>query len=145
MRDRVEETVPEAADAESIEAPEENPFTGVQLESSDEQFFGSQGPATGAEAGSFGTAAAPMEDFHSNLPAIDLPSVDLPPVDEENAAAGVELKETPPLESVEPTEVARQKGIVRSCGHGSASRIARPFAGSGGDECQRDSATAASC
>jgi YHS domain-containing protein len=101
---RVEETVPEAADAESIEAPEENPFTGVQLESSDEKFFGSQGPATGAEAGSFGTAAAPMEDFHSNLP-----SVDLPPVDEENAAAGVELKETPPLESVEPTEVARQK------------------------------------
>ena len=106
--------LPEGADVGSVEAPEENPFTGVQLNTSDAQFFESQGPTTGVEAGSFGDQAAPMEDFSSNLPAIDLPSVDLPPIDDEAAGSRAELFKTPIAESIQPTEVDPQAKTTTS-------------------------------
>jgi len=103
--------LPGGVDGDSVKAPEENPFTGVQLNTSDAQFFNIQGPTTGVDAGSFGDAASPMEDFNSNLPAIDLPSVDLPsvdlpPVDDEDADAQAELIETPTGVTIQPTEDA---------------------------------------
>jgi len=103
-----EEMVPAAADVESAVAPEENPFTGVQLNTSDAQFFENQGQPNGVDAGSFGDPAAPMEDFNSNLPAINSPSVDLPPVDAEAAGADVELIEMPAEEPIQPTAGATQ-------------------------------------
>lgn len=93
--------VPDATDIESAKAPEENPFTGVQLNTSDAEFFGSQGQTNGVGAGSSGDSASPMEDFDFNLP-----SVDLPPIDEDAVGAGDELISTPAAESISPTEVA---------------------------------------
>ena len=91
-----EEMVPAAADVESVVAPEENPFTGVQLNPPDGQFLESQEQTNGVDVGSFGQPAAPMEDFNSNLPAIDTKA----------AGADLELIETPAEELVEPTEDA---------------------------------------
>ena len=108
----------EATGVESTVAPEENPFTGVQLNTSDAEFLDNEGQTTGVDAGSFGAAAAPMEDFNSNLPAIELPAVDLPPVDDE-AAAGVDLIATPAADSMQPTEVKTQ---AKSSNSGNAAR-----------------------
>lgn len=105
----VEETIPAEADVESAAAPEENPFTGVQLNTSDAQFFGSQEPTSGVDIGSTGVPAAPMEDFSSNLPAIDLPSVDLPPINDEDAAAGIDLNEAQAAESIQPAADTTEK------------------------------------
>ncbi|MBC7967226.1 MAG: hypothetical protein H7Z17_15030 [Fuerstia sp.] len=96
-----EDTDPDATQAESNKAPEENPFTGVQLDTSDAEFFGTQEPTTGADVGTFGVPAAPMEDFNSQLPAIELPPVDLPPIAGEAAAAESELNATPAGESIQ--------------------------------------------
>ncbi len=102
VKKALEETVPEAAAVESTTAPQENPFTGVQLNTSDAQFFDSQGPTSGADVGSFGVPVAPMEDFNSNLPAIDLPSVDLPPINSEDASIGMEMNGAQSAESMQP-------------------------------------------
>jgi len=75
---------------ESQLGPDENPFTGVQLDSSDAEFFGGAEPAAPATDNSI--PLTPMEDFRPDLPAMDLsldgtpggevPSVDLPGMDE---------------------------------------------------------------
>ena len=96
----VAEADPDATQAESIKAPEENPFTGVQLDTSDAEFFGTQEPTVGSEVGTFGVPAAPMEDFNSQLPAIELPPVDLSPVANTDAAAGIELNATPAADAI---------------------------------------------
>lgn len=76
---------------ESQLGPNENPFTGIQLDTSDAEFFGGAEPAAPASGES--PPAAPMEDFSADLPAMDLsldgtpsdvlPSVDLPGVDDD--------------------------------------------------------------
>lgn len=75
---------------ESQLGPQENPFTGIQLDSTDAEFFGGAEPTTTANGDSL--PGPPMEDFSADLPAMDLPlddsptgetpSVDLPSVDE---------------------------------------------------------------
>ncbi len=75
---------------ESQLGPNENPFTGIQLDSSDAEFFGGAEPATPIASDS--VPLTPMEDFGADLPAMDLsldgaqtgklPSVDLPGVDD---------------------------------------------------------------
>ena len=85
--------------AESVESaeesPEENPFTGVQLETSDAELFGDPKvtPANGDNES--GAPALPMENFDSNLPAMDLPPVD--------AAAPATAGETPDTDTVNET------------------------------------------
>ena len=75
---------------ESQLGPDENPFTGIQLNSSDAEFFGGAEPPAPVSDDSI--PLTPMEDFRPDLPAMDLsldgtpggeiPSVDLPSVDE---------------------------------------------------------------
>ena len=75
---------------ESQLKPGENPFTGIQLNSSDAEFFSGAEPATSVSVDSI--PLVPIEDFSEDLPAMDLsidgtqtikvPSVDLPAVDE---------------------------------------------------------------
>ena len=106
-----EKMVSEGADVESAEASDENPFTGVQLNTSDSQFsgVGGQGQSSGVDVGSAGVPIVPLDDFNSNLP-----SVDLPPIDEESAGAGVELTETPATEPVQPTPDATPAESITS-------------------------------
>ncbi len=78
---------------ESQLGPDENPFTGVQLDSSDAEFFGGAEPAAPVSGDEI--PLTPMEDFSADLPAMDVPldvtqsgavqSVDLPGVDEASA------------------------------------------------------------
>lgn len=75
---------------ESQLKPGENPFTGIQLNSSDAEFFSGAEPAAPVSVDLI--PLAPIEDFSADLPAMDLsidgtqtikvPSVDLPAVDE---------------------------------------------------------------
>ena len=104
-----EEMDPKGADVES----DENPFTGVQLNTSDSQFFdvGDQGQSSGVDVGSSGVPIVPLDDFNSNLP-----SVDLPLIDEKAVGAGVELIETPSTETVQPTQDATQAESTTSAG-----------------------------
>ncbi|MBL8818129.1 MAG: hypothetical protein JNL58_19030 [Planctomyces sp.] len=87
-RPDVETNQPESSPFETMEAPAaateaapvENPFTGVQLNVSDEEFFG--GETTGRaviedtakelNSESFGDPLPPVEDFSDNLPSIDV-------------------------------------------------------------------------
>ncbi len=96
---------------ESQLGPNENPFTGVQLESSDAEFFGSKEPAPSATGDSI--PLTPMEDFSADLPAMDVsldvtpsvevPTVDLPGVDEPTTEADSSAK---PLGSQNQPEAA---------------------------------------
>ena len=78
----------------TIDTPEENPFTGVQLEVKDETLLDEQRDVS--EKTPFGVPAPPMEDFHSELPAIDLP-----PVGDGEAAGDELLLKTPTSETSE--------------------------------------------
>jgi len=82
--------IDQQSEVEKPGVPEENPFTGVHLNTSDAEFFNRQVPTTDGDSGSFGVPMAPMEDFKSNLPAIDLP-----PVGDEESTAAVGLNKTP--------------------------------------------------
>jgi YHS domain-containing protein len=83
------ESAGEEGSPESTLGPDENPFTGIQLNTSDAEFFGGAEPAAPASGDSI--PLTPMEDFNADLPAmdlsldgtqtVDLPTVDLPAVD----------------------------------------------------------------
>ncbi len=61
---------------EAVEPINENPFTGVQLDASEASVVAGQDRVSEGESATFGTPVAPMEDFNSDLPAIDLPPVE---------------------------------------------------------------------
>lgn len=88
---------PSAADFEeslkgTVDPQDENPFTGVQLDIKDDALLDEQREAS--EQTPFGVAAPPMEDFHSELPAIELP-----PVEDGDAAGDELLLKTPTPET----------------------------------------------
>ena len=102
----------EAAESEAA-APIANPFTGVQLDMSDEQYFGT--PETSAvqpeviaesPANPFELAepSAPMEGFGGDLPAIELPAAETAEI-EEPASQLIPVESDAPLQ---PTEELRQ-------------------------------------
>ncbi len=95
-RETVEST--EAAEV----TPEENPFTGVQLERTDAEFFGGQVALPADDAESLVAPPMPMEDFDQNLPAIELPPVDGATTGKTTGTDG--LEKTPQQESAERSD-----------------------------------------
>ena len=85
------------SEIENPSVREENPFTGVHLNTSDAEFFDRQVPTTDGDSGAFGVPVAPIEDFNSNLPAIDLP-----PVGDAESTEVDELNQTPATEVTQP-------------------------------------------
>jgi len=84
----------------SVVAPGENPFTGVQLVAPSDVFLNEEELKKGSEGNLFDAPAAPMEDFKSNLPAIDLAPV------EDGDSAGLEEVRPTPGDSREKQESA---------------------------------------
>ena len=85
----------------SVVAPGENPFTGVQLEAPNDGFLNEEELKKGSEGNLFDAPAAPMEEFHSNLPAIDLA-----PVEDGDSAGLEEVKPTPGDDLTNPENAA---------------------------------------
>ena len=81
--------------------PEENPFTGVQLDGTDAKFFGGQLALPADDAETRVVPPVPMEDFDQNLPAFALPPIDELNTGEATATDG--LGKTPQRESVQPS------------------------------------------
>lgn len=88
---------------------EENPFTGIHLDTTDAEFFGTAEPAPMADGNSLEIPVMPVEEFDPNLPAIELPAID--EFDADTIAAGTspesdELRKTPVNDSAAPSAAA---------------------------------------
>ncbi len=84
---------------DNVAEPEENPFTGVQLEMPNGQSPREKDYLNSVDTELFETPAAPTEDFNPNLPAIDLP-----PVGEADSLETDEIKPAP-VQKVSQLEV----------------------------------------
>ena len=104
-----------ATNEQPVVTPESNPFTGVTLHESDEAGFGKEPASTTIETssteatttvveGEFGGPAHPVEDFGSNLPAIDLPPVDEIEVQPSEITANAAALDIPDLDAEDTAE-----------------------------------------